>query len=583
MRRRIIDAVKDILAWTGIFAFAAVASATALIYLRTGEIYFDHTLLLEILRQNIGYLLLAVVILFFLLVAVAKYYVWVLGQRKNCQVQYVDLEQIAKDWIAYETIEKNIRQKLAEEKKQPEQAAAPAAFDLSAWMLEISMEPTRAFVKSVVSPALGKLNPFESRIIFELLLMLEKDGQIPSVASLYENDPEKMVYAGKEITLSGKTSYQILKEYTLYDHTMRVARIMDTMLKEKNSANYSLLVGRAMIVSLAHDIGKIIVKSKDARIKEEMYRLNPHEQMSAIIMQTLYPDYPYIQNVVSAIKSHHIAKPQGDLASMLKEADKKAREEEISLWLIKHKEEQRKDEDDAQVVQGSEAETAQMVLNQAPTTPEAKETNPDVAKQDLKTRSSLKKGGSETSLKDGDDEAKQSPEGQSGETNQEKKSDHAGPRNGKRKAPGGGETPEFDFLAAFGDDLARALSEKINSTEDDFKGDHKVISVSYFDTVLYDFVFFKRVIEGLLKRSVDKNLLLSVVRQLKDAGVIKFIDTEREFTVSKFIIEDRGTRTERNFVPISSDFLHVKSDELEEAKRNNPHLRNMKIMLFSNK
>lgn len=533
--------LKDLAALGGIVFFLFIGIGTFLVYWNTGVFGFHWNVLKNIFGQNVHYLLFTIGAMTVAIFGIVNYFLWLLSQRRNCQIQYVELSQIAMHWLEQSDVETNIRDKIEAETVDVDISSkgdsTSISTELSMKLLDLTGDTLRNFVKKAILPFSEKFNEYEIKIIFDLLNLLDKEGEISSVASLYANDPEIKIYGDKAITMSGKTSYDILSEYTLVDHTIRVANNIVILLEHGgDQMGKGLLYSRAIIVALAHDIGKIEVKNSDIRIAGEMYRKTPHEHISALLFSEMYPDYIHVKSINDAIRVHHLPKINGELAVMLREADKKAREIEIRDWLIKNKE----------TISGQNVEDASQSVS--------KELSADKANTDNQKNV---------------------------ETKSVKKLNQS-PLSSKQKTPHIKEKVfEYDFMEAHSETLIRVLYENVNALDvSKATGETKIISISFGNVVLFDYMFFKKNLEIITKKRLDKESLIAIFKQLKDQGLIKIINVSEGFLVSRFIVEDSQSKTEMNFVPIDCEMIGLTEQELEESKRAHYMLRTLSVCTY---
>ncbi len=164
-----------------------------------------------------------------------------------------------------------------------------------------------ALYSATIGPALD--------VIIKVLVILDTDGDCPSVADV-AGDPEKDAYG---------SSYGILRKVTLREHSIHVAeesvRIISGRYREPE-----LLLGRVLIVALAHDLGKI------PRFRSgPAYVLGNHPAISAAVLEPLLVDLPGKEEVLKAVRDHHSAASSDPLIRILHEADRRAREREIGM------------------------------------------------------------------------------------------------------------------------------------------------------------------------------------------------------------------------------------------------------------
>ena len=117
-----------------------------------------------------------------------------------------------------------------------------------------------------------------------------------------------------------------LARVTLKDHTVAVAKGMMKLIGE-TYMDHEVLVPKAVVAALAHDIGKI-----PERYSTGVYNTHEHPLISATRLMELAGEerdkIPWFHDAVKAVKGHH--NPTKDqFIALLKEADKKAREMEL--------------------------------------------------------------------------------------------------------------------------------------------------------------------------------------------------------------------------------------------------------------
>lgn len=153
-------------------------------------------------------------------------------------------------------------------------------------------------------------------VIIRLLLLLDKHGNCKSVVNnpkLY--DPENELQKGH--------SYALLSKITLTEHVLAVARKFITKIPS------DILIADALIVSLAHDIGKIPM------YHEKGYSTGDHTVVSSLVLNG-WPEFtglPNHKDLSTIIKEHHSMSPPDVMTSMLKDADMDTRREELSRMI----------------------------------------------------------------------------------------------------------------------------------------------------------------------------------------------------------------------------------------------------------
>lgn len=154
-------------------------------------------------------------------------------------------------------------------------------------------------------------------VIVRLLELLDKHGHCPSVVhntKLY--DPENEYQKGE--------SYKHLSKIPLWEHTLAVAykflgRIPGCMTEVD-----------ALIVSLAHDIGKIPV------FHDKAHTVGDHTAVSAMVING-WPEFTVLRNhkeLTRIVRGHHLVTPADPSASMLKAVDQEVRQIELARVMI---------------------------------------------------------------------------------------------------------------------------------------------------------------------------------------------------------------------------------------------------------
>lgn len=273
--------------------------------------------------------------------------------RKNCQIQYLELEKIAISWLDNVEIEENIANMYKNMHFENEDKAKEDALDILNVFLSKNISNT-SFITTYITPYIHSFSKMELDIILTLMEILEKQAKnLPSVATLFvkkakdgtgkekeTGDSDIVNYKGA-VSIDGKTSYDILMEVTLYDHTMRVVSNTFDIIESKHQDNFMFFLPKALIIALGHDIGKIqaIKQIQDVKdLANLIYHNTTHEKMSKFILDKMFPEYEYIDDVGHAIESHHLAMNEKTIsnfsfyAKLLKEADEASRNEEIKEY-----------------------------------------------------------------------------------------------------------------------------------------------------------------------------------------------------------------------------------------------------------
>jgi hypothetical protein len=166
--------------------------------------------------------------------------------------------------------------------------------------------------------------------VVDLLALLDDEGHCPSIAGRgHQPGP-----ADKSTDLEASrwqsvhhNAYDILHEnVSLREHTLNVASMIVEQRK-KEGRDFLMELGRLLIVSLGHDIGKIPGRSKCHAGKD-------HPMASRDVLDEILPaDYPSRDEILAAVRDHHFSSAAGSaLLNHLKTADHKARQMELKKY-----------------------------------------------------------------------------------------------------------------------------------------------------------------------------------------------------------------------------------------------------------
>lgn len=308
-----------------LFIFVAITAYAN--YMLTGYLVFNINALSWLLHQNIAFFITVAFILSIILILQYLYFKKKITSRENCQVQFVELEKIAVDWLENEELIGNIKENLKKIDLDIEEVTKKEISETISIFFNREFGKAKPHIKKYVIDNLKFYSKEEIEIVIKIFEILEQEGNIPSVASLYKDDHDKIAYR-QAVTTDGKTSYEVLSEITLFEHSIDVLDCSVEILKKNYFDNYLLLLPKMVIIALGHDIGKIenINKVQEASsIEELIFKQNPHEKVSKLILLSLFAEYEGINTIVDAISSHH-AKPDSILGKVLSEADKEARD-----------------------------------------------------------------------------------------------------------------------------------------------------------------------------------------------------------------------------------------------------------------
>jgi hypothetical protein len=267
-----------------------------------------------------------------------KVYKRKLALRTNCQIQFLELEQIANNWLDDEEIAKNYEVKYNEIIETSENEIKTNSIEMLQVFLARDIK-NKTFFETYIFPYIQFYSDAEIAITLDLLELLEKEAsKIPSVATIFKDDHDKKNFK-KSISTDGLSSYEILSKVNLYAHTLNVVRFIIEAIKKEHKDNYMFFISKVIIIALAHDIGKIrniktITDTED--FEEILYSQVSHEKMSKLLLVSMFPDYEYLDEVIDAIECHHLKikdeekfKEENLLKVLLINADHKARAFEI--------------------------------------------------------------------------------------------------------------------------------------------------------------------------------------------------------------------------------------------------------------
>jgi hypothetical protein len=304
----------------------------------TGAIVFNPTYYYALPKKEL-LLVIAIVILAVMVMAYALIMQHARSERMDCSLRKTHIEELAKLWLGDKQLKEQME--AVNENWRKEQLAIVEA-QAASRILVPRTQLVADFVQNDLAIFLSKFSTEEFGMLRFLLFNLEKNAHTPSVASLYPKDYDirqfRYCNGNKDIavTSDGKTSYEILASYTLLDHSIRVARNIIEEIKAKTNT-YSILMPMAVIAALAHDIGKIL-KFESVAIRDDVAHKNDHPYLSEMVLKESFPNYYAIDELTAVVKEHHLPVDKNSTihAVALKEADKKARRQEMSAWFKKH-------------------------------------------------------------------------------------------------------------------------------------------------------------------------------------------------------------------------------------------------------
>ncbi|MBU3944354.1 MAG: HD domain-containing protein, partial [Desulfobacteraceae bacterium] len=240
---------------------------------------------------------------------------WRSGKKQNNQgkqeIEKIPIERIAEWWIkngaghGMATCEFHI------EKLAPLWREEKAAQDVSEDH-EFQNARIQEFYKLHIQRLRHASQPSQHHAICsELLSLLDKEGNCSSVVNV-----------SRDVEASwNSTTYTLLGQTNLMDHSLNVAEEAIRLLEESD-AGY--IVPDALIVALAHDIGKL------PSIKGYLYSLGEHPLTAGRVLSEIdaFGQLAKKDELLRAIKLHH-KHPDNLLGKTLKRADQLARQKEL--------------------------------------------------------------------------------------------------------------------------------------------------------------------------------------------------------------------------------------------------------------
>jgi len=164
-----------------------------------------------------------------------------------------------------------------------------------------------AMYSATIGPALDA--------IIKVLLILDQEGDCPSVVDA-KGDPEQDDYG---------SYFDLLRKVSLRVHSLNVAQEAVTGLNNSGYKEPELILGRVLVVALAHDLGKIPKFRQGTG-----YALGSHPSVSVAVVDPLLTEVANKEEILKAIRDHHHTGSNNMLVQIIREADRRAREKEIA-------------------------------------------------------------------------------------------------------------------------------------------------------------------------------------------------------------------------------------------------------------
>lgn len=207
----------------------------------------------------------------------------------------------------------------------------PCAMDHDSQCLKWKHPDIGMFYREYVEPYARLLRRIDALdAVVELLILLDDEGHCPSIAGRCGQPGPAAKATDLEVSRWQSVrhnAYDILHEnVSLREHSLNVASIIIEQRK-KEGKDFQMELGRLLIVSLGHDIGKIPGKSTGHAGKD-------HFLVSRDVLDGILPaDYPSRDEILAAVRDHHFSSASGGaLLKNLKTADHKARQMELKKY-----------------------------------------------------------------------------------------------------------------------------------------------------------------------------------------------------------------------------------------------------------
>ena len=181
------------------------------------------------------------------------------------------------------------------------------------------------FMKNIRQWSWFEKFPQQKAICGQILKMLDQQGHCPSVVNIH----------GDVEGAWDESTYQILAQTTLLDHSLNVAENVVQLLSEAHAWH---VIPDTLIAALAHDLGKV------ESLRGYLYSLGEHPLAAGRPLAGFdgFRDLPKKDEILRAIKLHH-KKTDGLLGKTLKKADQLARQQELEEAALKDGQRQRID------------------------------------------------------------------------------------------------------------------------------------------------------------------------------------------------------------------------------------------------
>jgi len=158
--------------------------------------------------------------------------------------------------------------------------------------------------------------------------LLDTNGHFPSV----QDCPVDAETQSWKKAVDGKKCYDLLRTICLAEHSVHVTKEMIAEIGK--NTDIGLQLGVILVIGMGHDLGKVreLHKAHGCQGKNQDHPIVSQR----IISKTIPETFPFYDQILEAIGQHHNYDKRGNkYASLLKTADQRARQKELSQLLSK--------------------------------------------------------------------------------------------------------------------------------------------------------------------------------------------------------------------------------------------------------
>jgi hypothetical protein len=157
--------------------------------------------------------------------------------------------------------------------------------------------------------------------IKKVMEILDNYGDVPSVVDNDDDDEYKIL----------ANHYLTLKKVTLLQHSINVLQEFMKIIEESGSRDAKYSIGKYILMCLGHDLGKI------RELRSGEYTTGNHPIISAgCMMGLLPPGVASKDDIITAIRNHHVRGAKNKSTMLLRQADLRAREYEAQAISVEN-------------------------------------------------------------------------------------------------------------------------------------------------------------------------------------------------------------------------------------------------------